>query len=458
MFNGGFSDELQRILLTAAIGQSLQRRQSPSAFIVDSAAFGGNVPGGRGPIMIMSIPGVGLVGTGLPPAGIGDEFFAGRFDGIDSGGRMPDAFRSIMHMMTAAMEASMETQQQQRHSPPASELLRDALPRVVVTKEDQLDSSNSKCAVCLDDYKCGTKATRMLCGHLFCTTCIREWLRQANSCPVCRFELATEEEAFEAGRIERMRGRRTVLKNGDLKMMGIPDLKKLMRALGVSGDGCVEKHELIRRVSDAPFTDVMPDRDDIRYEEDDLDSIDISALRNLMERHGMPKLSDDLSEMQERVEALKGFEKFGLFGSFATTAARKQEEANSLVDDTLQLVADTDKSVVSAGHRALASEEDAKTAEAPKDAPSTVDRAAVQRRSSRTAPRRRADSSNVDSAAPSATQTSSQGGSAAQARASGSRSSAGAVTPTRPPGAPAVARPQLRGSRSSTTEHGAQRG
>ena len=28
---------------------------------------------------------------------------------------------------------------------------------------------------------------RMLCGHLFCTSCIREWLREANSCPAtCR--------------------------------------------------------------------------------------------------------------------------------------------------------------------------------------------------------------------------------------------------------------------------------
>ena len=26
-------------------------------------------------------------------------------------------------------------------------------------------------------------AQRMLCGHLFCTGCIREWLREANTCP-----------------------------------------------------------------------------------------------------------------------------------------------------------------------------------------------------------------------------------------------------------------------------------
>eukprot|EP00913_Durusdinium_trenchii_P010283 g9644.t1 len=48
--------------------------------------------------------------------------------------------------------------------------------------------------------KPGFRATRMLCSHLFCNNCIREWLREANSCPVCRYELATDCEEFEAGR------------------------------------------------------------------------------------------------------------------------------------------------------------------------------------------------------------------------------------------------------------------
>merc|ERR1719356_1607424 len=101
------------------------------------------------------------------------------------------------------MERSM--QEQQPTVPPANESMRDALPRVVVTKEDQLDATNSKCAVCLEEYKAGVRATRMFCGHLFCTNYIREWLRTANSCPVCRFELATDSEDYEAGRKDRMR-------------------------------------------------------------------------------------------------------------------------------------------------------------------------------------------------------------------------------------------------------------
>merc|ERR1719284_2159698 len=132
------------------------------------------------------------------------------------------------------VERSLE--EQQPAVPPANESMRDALPRVVVTKEDQLDATNSKCAVCLEEYKAGMRATRMLCGHLFCTNCIREWLRTANSFPICRFELATDSQEYEAGRVERMRGRTTKLKRGELRMMRVPELKRLMRALGVSGE------------------------------------------------------------------------------------------------------------------------------------------------------------------------------------------------------------------------------
>merc|ERR1719361_545011 len=131
----------------------------------------------------------------------------------------------VMQMM---MERGMQ-QDQPPAVPPANESMRDALPRVVVTKEDQLDDINSKCSVCFEEYTAGMRATRMLCGHLFCTNCIREWLRTANSCPVCRFELATDSHEYEEGRVERMRGRTTRLRGGELRMMRVPELKRLMR-------------------------------------------------------------------------------------------------------------------------------------------------------------------------------------------------------------------------------------
>lgn len=254
--------------------------------------------------MIMSIPGMGLIGTGLRSMGRADD------SEDDDPVALGRAMRAALEVMRAAVEATMGVEQPVQ-VPPASELLRDALPRVVVTKEDQQDPSNSSCSVCLEDYRIGARVTRMLCGHLFCTNCIREWLRSANSCPVCRFELATDNEDFETGRAERMQGRRMVLKSGELSMMRVPDLKKLMRALGVSCEGCVEKCDLIKRLGEAPAMDIASDRKDLRYVESDLGDLEITLVRNLMERHNMPKLPNDMNEIVERAEALKCFRASG---------------------------------------------------------------------------------------------------------------------------------------------------
>eukprot|EP00932_Pfiesteria_piscicida_P002311 SRR837773.12248.p1 GENE.SRR837773.12248~~SRR837773.12248.p1 ORF type:complete len:451 (+),score=23.43 SRR837773.12248:33-1385(+) len=308
----GMSDELQRILLAAAIRSSMHHRTSPSAIVVNSSAFGGDTLGGvGGPVMLMSIPGIGLVGTGLPGVGAAEHVGLGPATPVNFEDRLPDALRSMLQTMRMAMEASVqESQQPASRTPPASELVRDALPRVLVTKEDQVDSNNSKCAVCLEDYCIGQRATRMFCGHLFCTTCIREWLRQANSCPICRFELATDEADFEAARIERMRSRRIVLKDGDLRLMRVPDLKKLMRALCIQGEGCIEKNDLIKCLADAACTEVLPDQN-VCYEVSDLDNLDIVALRTLMEWHSMPKIPDDLDEAKERNAAMDSFRSLG---------------------------------------------------------------------------------------------------------------------------------------------------
>ena len=41
-----------------------------------------------------------------------------------------------------------------------------------------------------------SRLARMLCSHLFCNNCIREWLREANSCPA---PWRTEPEAADGG-------------------------------------------------------------------------------------------------------------------------------------------------------------------------------------------------------------------------------------------------------------------
>ena len=49
--------------------------------------------------------------------------------------------------------------------------------------EKEFDSNSSnRCQLCLE--KVPNTATP--CGHLFCWTCLAEWLRARNRCPFCR--------------------------------------------------------------------------------------------------------------------------------------------------------------------------------------------------------------------------------------------------------------------------------
>ncbi|KAL1557459.1 E3 ubiquitin-protein ligase-like protein [Salvia divinorum] len=52
------------------------------------------------------------------------------------------------------------------------------------------EGSLSGCAICLEAYvACERRATISSCGHRFHAHCIEAWLRENNSCPLCRHRL-----------------------------------------------------------------------------------------------------------------------------------------------------------------------------------------------------------------------------------------------------------------------------
>ncbi|WVY99339.1 hypothetical protein V8G54_025409 [Vigna mungo] len=55
--------------------------------------------------------------------------------------------------------------------------------------EDVQQKGSQRCAICFEDFLFGV---RMPCLHAFHKSCISEWLRIGNSCPLCRFYLPTQ--------------------------------------------------------------------------------------------------------------------------------------------------------------------------------------------------------------------------------------------------------------------------
>ena len=73
---------------------------------------------------------------------------------------------------------------------------------LTVTVED-----NVQCSVCLEDIEIGSEAKEMPCKHKFHSGCITPWLELHSSCPVCRYQLPSDDSKIEANVTRNREGR-----------------------------------------------------------------------------------------------------------------------------------------------------------------------------------------------------------------------------------------------------------
>ncbi|KAI4328606.1 hypothetical protein L6164_020944 [Bauhinia variegata] len=81
-------------------------------------------------------------------------------------------------------------------TPPASKSAIENLPTITVSDE-LLDSEMNQCAVCQDEFEKDTQVKQMPCKHVYHDGCLIPWLELHNSCPVCRYELPTNDPDYE---------------------------------------------------------------------------------------------------------------------------------------------------------------------------------------------------------------------------------------------------------------------
>jgi len=82
-----------------------------------------------------------------------------------------------------------------RGSLPAAKSIVQNLPTVIL--------KNVICAVCQNEISLEEEAKCLPCTHHYHGECILPWLEIRNTCPVCRFELPTDDPDYEHWRRQR---------------------------------------------------------------------------------------------------------------------------------------------------------------------------------------------------------------------------------------------------------------
>ncbi|KAG0497679.1 hypothetical protein HPP92_002370 [Vanilla planifolia] len=122
---------------------------------------------------------------------------------------IPETIRELMNNLREingfldldnVIEASLQDVGTGPHrAPPASKEVVASLPVIDVTEEviSRLGTETG-CAVCRESLVLNDKMQELPCKHLFHPPCLKPWLDEHNSCPICRYELRTDDHAYES--------------------------------------------------------------------------------------------------------------------------------------------------------------------------------------------------------------------------------------------------------------------
>ncbi|KAF7544860.1 hypothetical protein G7046_g9693 [Stylonectria norvegica] len=135
-----------------------------------------------------------------PPAGANNE------DGERGNGPPPGFARSLQDILNLINPANamagdavysqealdriitglMEANPQSNAAPPATAEALKGLPRRTVEKSMLDTDGKTECSICIDDMKEGETSVALPCKHWFHEECVVLWLKEHNTCPICR--------------------------------------------------------------------------------------------------------------------------------------------------------------------------------------------------------------------------------------------------------------------------------
>jgi len=181
-----------------------------------------------------------------------------------------ESILGYLHERGVIEEVLNEASEGAKAPPPASKRAVLQLPTITVAVEDLQDESNRTCCICLEIHCPGGRVKRLPCAHIFHQTCIRQWLGNTCTCPVCRFELETSDAEYELERFYRMVDRKPRIHGYELERMTVSEIQTFfqqneIRFPDLPGDSPSDQKEiLINIISESDKVDLIPESKPLR--------------------------------------------------------------------------------------------------------------------------------------------------------------------------------------------------
>ncbi|KAL2021923.1 hypothetical protein VTK56DRAFT_6342 [Thermocarpiscus australiensis] len=97
---------------------------------------------------------------------------------------------ALDRIITQLMDASPQT----NAAPPASQAAIDRLEKKRVDDTMLGEEGKAECTICMDEMKKGDEVLILPCKHWYHGECVVLWLKEHNTCPICRMPIESREE------------------------------------------------------------------------------------------------------------------------------------------------------------------------------------------------------------------------------------------------------------------------
>ncbi|CAM8981080.1 unnamed protein product [Rhodiola kirilowii] len=113
---------------------------------------------------------------------------------------VPDELvQELMARLDEVIPEILDNESTARKVPPASKEVVAKLPIITLTDEILKNlGHDAECSICKENLVAGDRMQELPCKHTFHPPCLKPWLDEHNSCPICRHELQTDDHHYES--------------------------------------------------------------------------------------------------------------------------------------------------------------------------------------------------------------------------------------------------------------------